>query len=742
MVVAILAEKPSAARGMAKALGGQKGTYNGESYIIVNARGHLFELAQPEDQLLSPDANKAAQLKSWDLNHLPWDEQLFAWKRVPIKGTSDLIRSLKKDLAGVDEIAIATDLDPSGEGDMIAWNIIDELGLHSKQFSRMEFTDEAPASIQKAFVNRRKGITMLTEGDYRKADYRNKWDWLSMQFTRVATVCASQRAVLRQGRLKSAMVMLVGDQLKAYNDYVKTVRFQNRFRDENGVLYTNPAEPVFDRKEDVPRQYQPSKVVLDSRQNKRTAPRRLLDLAGLSSRLSGKGVKADVVLATYQKMYENSVVSYPRTEDKTITTEQFKEMLPLVDKIATVVGVDPGILTHRQPRATHVKDSGAHGANRPGPSVPPSLDALKGKYGPAAPLIYEELARSFLAMLAEDYVYEAQEGHVEAYPDFKGRASVPKSAGWKAVFNEDASEAAEDENAKGLGHQAEPVIFDVIPPRPEHPSMKWLMKQLEKRDVGTGATRTSTYADVTNTKAKHPLLQEQRGRITMTEFGEMSHRLLPGTRIGDLSVTEQVFATMKRIAAGETTAEAELPQVAQWVREDIETMTANAATMRKELGLSEQRQQKEKFEGIWSKTGQQTSFNREWGGHRFTDQECQDLLAGKEIAFSATSAKGTQYDVYGVLADQVFEKDGKSYPFTGFQKLGFGKKGADGKPLPPSQWGGHKFTQDELDTLAAGGKVFANDFVSRKTGKNYETTVRFGESGGEHRIIPSFADDF
>lgn len=737
MVVAILAEKPSAARGMAQALGGQKGTYNGEQYVVVHARGHLFELAPPEEQLISGGPDAAARIKQWNLDNLPWDESNLAFKRKPIKGTSDLIKTLKQALGAADEIAIATDLDPSGEGDAIAWNIIDELGLHGKQFSRMEFTDEAPASIQKAFTSRRKGITMLTEGNYLKADYRNKWDWLSMQFTRVATVCAAQASVLRQGRLKSAMVLLVGDQLKAYNSYVKVVRFQNRFRDENGVLYTNPAEPVFDREQDVPKHYSPSAVKLDSRQNKRTPPRRLLDLAGLSARLSGKGVKADVILATYQKMYEDQVVSYPRTEDKTITTEQFKEMLPLVDKIAAVVGVDPAILTERTPRKTHVKDSGAHGANRPGLKVPASLDALKAKYGTAAPLIYEELARSYLAMLAEDYVYEAQEGHVEAYPDFKGRASVPKSPGWKQVFQD--AEDDDDTSASGLGQTASPIVYEVIPPRPEHPSMKWLMKQLEKRDVGTGATRTSTYAEVTSTKAKNSLLAETRGRITMTEVGEISYRMLPGTRIGDLSVTEQVFATMDRIAARQTTAAAELPQVADWVREDIETMGRNALSMRKELGLSEQRQQKEKFQGVWAKTGEQVSFNRETRGHRFTDAECVALLAGETISIVAKKNDGSgTYDCHGALAN--LEYNGHKY--VGFDMLGFGKLSADGKPQPPSSWCGHTFTPEELQTLADGGKVFADDFVSKKSGKKYETTVRFGESGGSHRIIPSFADDF
>lgn len=736
MVVAILAEKPSAMRNMAKALGGERGTANGEAYVLCAARGHLFELAAPEQQV---PANQASAIKTWNLDNLPWDERNFSFEMVPIKGASDTIKQLRTVLAQADEIACATDMDPSGEGDAIFWNIIDKLGLHGKKFSRMEFTDEAPASIQKAFAKRRHIKSMMDEGVYRKAMYRNRWDFLSMQFTRVATVCAAQNAVLRQGRLKSAMVLLVGDQKKAYDAYKKTVRFQNRFRDENNILYTNPAEPIFDTKDQVPAHYSASKVVVDSRQNKRTAPRRLLDLAGLSARLSSKGVRADDVLKTYQKMYEDQVVSYPRTEDKTITGEQFKELLPLVDKIASVVGVDPSLLTVRAPRKTHVKDSGAHGANRPGPKVPDSLAAVKAKYGPTGGFIYEELARSYLAMLAEDYVYEAQEGHVEAYPDFKGRASVPKSMGWKQVFAADDA-GDEDESTTGLGRDAAPIVYEVIPPRPEHPSMKWLMKQLEKRDVGTGATRTSTYAEVTNAKSKTALLAEARGKLTCTEVGEISYRMLPGTRIGDLSVTEQVFATMARIERGETTAEAELKQVAAWVKEDIETMGKNALTMRKELGLSEQQQQKEKAEGIWN--GQQVKFNRETRGHRFSDQEVTDLLAGKTINIVGKKNDGSgTYECHGKLAQLNYN----GHDYIGFDLVGFGKLGADGKALPPSSWGGYTFTQEELDTLAAGGKVYSDKFVSKAKKKNYETTVRFGvpktPAGSSAKIIPAFDED-
>lgn len=748
MTLAVLTEKPSAGRAFAAALGGAQGTFNGEPYVIVSARGHLYELAMPEAQLRGASAEEAARMKSWNLANLPWDSSRFTWSRVQSRDAGPVLSQLRQVLPRVSEIVIATDIDPTGEGDAIAWNIIDELGLHGKKFSRMEFTDEAPASIQRAFVKRRPVKSMLDEGDYLKANFRDRFDFLTMQFTRVATLVAGRQVVLRQGRLKSAMVKLVGDQLAAHKSYVKIPEYQNRFRDENGVLYTNPEEPRFAAEAEVPQIYSASRVIHDKSTNKATAPRRLLDLAGLSARLSGRGVKADQVLMTYQKMYEDQVVSYPRTEDKTITTEQFNELLPFVNQIAAVAGVNPALLTHRTPRKTHVKDAGAHGANRPGPKVPASLDAVKAKYGPIGALIYEELARSYLAMLAEDYLYESQEGHLELYPKFVGRANVPKSLGWKQVFldpddkEEDDGEESED-NAKGLGTVGQPLVYEIIPPRPEHPSMKWLMKQLEKRDVGTGATRTSTYADVTSARRKDSLLSESRGKITMTECGEISHRLLPGTRIGDLELTERVYAVMRAVANGKADADAELAKVAQWVIEDVETMRRNAVTMRKEMGLSEMAEQKERAEGVWAATGTKVSFTREWSGHRFTDEEVAALLAGKEIQFTAISTKrdNSKYEARGKLAQQVFERNGKSYPFVGFKPDFTPRKDAKGQDLPPEVWCGHQFTIEERADLMAGNKVYVDDCVGRNK-KRFAATVHFGidrKKGKSKRIIAEFA---
>lgn len=738
MVAVIVAEKPSAARNMAGALGGQKGSYKGVAYEIASLRGHLYEFAQPQSMV---DQALADRYRTWSLANLPWELDDLDWRREPQPRAADAIKALRTALSRADEVVIATDLDPSGEGDLLFWEAVDELGFHGKRFTRMEFTDEAQASLRRAFETRRAVRSMLDEGDYRKAMYRTQWDYLSIQFTRVASIAAGQRGVVvRQGRLKSAMVKLVGDQLKAYEDYVRKPFFQNRFRDENGVMYTNPEEPRFDQEPQVPQLYGPSPVVLDSRTDKNAPPPRLLDLAALSSILVGRGVKAKAVLDTYQKMYEAQVVSYPRTEDKTITRAQFDELLPLADRIAGVVGVDPKLLTHRSPRRTHVAAHGAHGANRPGPKVPASLDSVAQAYGQVGRQIYEILAKNYLATLAEDYLYEQQKGHVEKYPAFVGAANVPRSQGWKLVFDPDAGDDPGDKKARaddgdgasetalGLGTTAHPFVFEGANKRPEHPSMKWLMKQLEKRDVGTGATRTSTYSEVTSTTAKHPLLVENGRKLMLAEAGKMSWLLLPGTHIGDLGLTEKVHADMRRVAADQATADELLREVAHLVRDDIETMRRNAAAMHAELGLTAQTETI-RAEGVWLTAPggpQRVAFRKVFSGHEFTDDEVRRLLAGEAISFVGETKSGKPYGARGALGAGTF----KGRKFVGFQL-----EAPDG----PTAWCGHEFTDAEKRELLAGNQVVRDDWTSTRTGNAFSCAVAW--DGGAKKIVPDFGSD-
>ena len=574
-MVGIITEKPSAAKNFAKALGGMEGSFNGEKYVIVNSRGHLFGYKMPEEQVIKELKKKYAD---WNINFLPWNEKDFKWIREKKTGVDPFIYNIKDKLKGVDEIILATDVDPTGEGFLLGAELIEELSLSAKKYSRMYFVDESVKELQKAFKERKTIPSIQNDREYKMATYRTRFDLLSMQFTRIATACGDGKSVLRQGRLKSAMVKITGDGLKELSNYKKIPYYQNRFRDDNGNIFKNDEEPRFETEEQVPQIYSKSPVVIDSREIKYSKPPKLLDLAALSSILASQGIKAKQVLDVYQKMYDDQVVSYPRTEDKVVSEEQFKELLPLVNKIAAVVGVDKELLTHREARSSHVKNGGAHGANRPGTNVPDKLDDLL-KYGEIAPKIYEILAKNYLSILAEDYKYEQQKGHLTLYPSFKGLSNVPLSMGYKAIFNIYNEPENEDEektdSGRGLGGTATPFIYQGFPKKPPIPTMKWLMKQLEKHDVGTGATRTSIYADVTDNNTKYPLLIENKGKLSMTEYGEISYQLLPGTHIGDLKITEELQQDMKDIGAGKKKMDECLAKMQRYVAEDIVVMRDN-----------------------------------------------------------------------------------------------------------------------------------------------------------------------
>ena len=745
-MLAILCEKPSQARNFAKALGGMSGSYDGVSYEIVAARGHLYEFDDPQKQVPS---SRVEYYKSWDLSKLPWDENEISWTYAPRGDVKDAIAAIKRTFSKADAWCIATDWDPSGEGQLLAWEIISQCGLRipSGGVWRMKFSDEAPASIQKSFKNRFKLPAMENDPEYKKSYFRARWDWLSMQWTRSATLLGDGHSVLRNGRLKSAMVKIVGDRLEEIANYVKKPFFQNRFKDENGVVYVNPDEPTFDEKSQVPNTYHDSDVVCDSKAAKKTAPPRLIDLATLAARLAPKGLKSEGVLGIYQKMYENQVVSYPRTEDKCITEEQFKELLPKIDAICKVVGVDPSIVSHRSVRKTHVKDGMAHGANRPGPNVPNSLSELDAKFGKGAGMIYEILAKSYLAMLCEDYEYEQQKGHVKDYPAFVGSTNVPKKLGWKAVY--DADDVDGDENAKGLGTTASPFVYEGANPKPQTPTMKWLMAQLAKYDIGTGATRTSTYADVTSTKTKYPLLKDSRGKISFADCGEMSYLLLPGTHIGDLQLTKRVQEQMEGIAKGSLNADACLHEIQQLVRDDISVMEDNAKEMHKRLGITTaSAAPAEVAEGFWN--GAPVKFKRTFSGHRFTDDEVVRLLSGEEIVVTdfVSAKSGATFAAKGKLERQSYK--GRTY--VGFKVSDFvnadgsAREKVDASEYHEGTWKrkkvrfkrnfrGHEVTDAEAKELLAGKEIVIGG-LKAKSGKEYSVKCKLANlSYNGHKYV-------
>jgi DNA topoisomerase-3 len=651
----IVAEKPSQAKNFARALGGRSGSFEGQGYEIVSLRGHLLELCEPADQVEGPAAER---LRPWSVDLLPWDHEPFAWKKRPRGDVDGVLKTLAAAVSGASEVVIATDVDPSGEGELLAWEALTWVGW-SGETTRMRFSDEAPATVRSAFVARdRLDGGPTADGDFVKAQARERWDFLSMQLTRAATCVARShgiRGTIREGRLKSVMVSLVGAQLEAWGSYKKIPFYEARYRDENGNAYAvdpeRAARYASEGEVDLSGLAK-SAVSVDSRTQRSKAPARLVDLATLSAQLAPKGHASADVLSCYQRMYEDQVVSYPRTEDRLVTPEQFGELVPLTDRIAHVVGVDASLLTHREPRPTHVGDGGAHGANRPGPNVPESLEALD-RYGSCARDIYDLLARSWLATMAEDYRFEHESGHVSDHPEFVGTSDVPVSMGWRAVLSDDSDQPEGEQKASSLplGESASPFVHKGANKRPQRPTLKWLMKKLEGYEVGTGATRTSTFADVTS--GSSALMIEKKGVIDLSDLGRVSCELLRDTLIASPEATERLFEDMARVGRFELDEATLLAGARELVSHDLEVMIRNGDSLA-ELGVAsdgevgtcpvcgasviDKGERSKSYQcssnrwakddaGSWSlEEGCGFSMQKTQFGHRLTETQARDLL--------------------------------------------------------------------------------------------------------------------
>lgn len=678
----IITEKPSARKNFEKALGGLKGHFANYDYELTNLRGHVMTFKEPQDQVPNTLKDK---YESWQLKDLPWDLKDLSWQRTYLKSwnprskkmesTKSLVDDLKQKATTATALVIATDTDPSGEGDLLAWEAIDAIKWTGPVY-RANFADESSKSLLKALNN----LTLIEgkdkHGAYQKGLARNKWDFASMQLTRAATTLTRGEGyslVSRQGRLKSAMLLKIYQQLQAIKNYVKVPYFEYRFKDENGNVFARKAP---EKGEEVPFRYATKEALMGAESfqessavqqlsvtDKKTVPPRLLDLASLSAILSKEGFKAKEVLATYQKLYEAQIVSYPRTEDKTITPEQFQDMLPLVNQIASLVGIDQALLTHRQPRPTHVKEEGAHGANRPGTKVPKDLDGLSS-FGDSAKRIYEVLAKNFLAMFAEDYHYQQIKGALQDYPDFITTLNLPTKLGWKAVY-QDQDNDEEDKSSHGLGIMANLFIHEGQNSKPTAPTWKWLKTFLEKNNIGTGATRTSTYGELSS--GKNAYIIDKKGKIDLTKDGQAVAIMAQNTWLADPRTTKRVFEIFDQVGRFEVSADQAMNAIVLTVNHDIPVMAENAKQLKGNLGTPKETKKqskspvKEKVTGLWR--GKEVSFSSEFSGHKFTDQEIEDLLDGQRIVFKARSKKGKSFEVAGRLEIQTY----KTSKFVGFK---------------------------------------------------------------------------
>ena len=754
----ILNEKGKQAEKFANFLGGQSGFLkSGDSYDIVHASGHLLKYKKPQDNV--PE-NYAKQFNDWkNLSSYPWDTNLFKWeyeinpsgKPPTIEHSKKLLKTIKSTSVGQDAIIIATDNDPSGEGDVLAWEIINYIGWKGQVY-RLHFKSESKEDILKAFTK----MTNAREGDdqalYHAGLARQRFDYISQELSPYATIVAREHYstdALRLGRLKSVINMVVWYQNYLRKNYIKKPFFEVRFKDNNNHVfkreYTEDSVFRFNDKSSAKAEknnYHNSQIKILSKETKRQQPPALLSLSDLNVLVSKDGFSDTAFDSTYESMYQNEIVSYPRTEDTKITQGDFDELLPFVDKMADVVGIDKSLLTHRTLRAKHKIAHDDHGANRPGIKVPNSLAEIEKKFGKVGVSIYTHIVQSYLSILCEDYVYEQEKACLQDYPTFQSTINKPIQLNYKKIFDEKAlidSTKTDENDQSDFSEEAAPYIYEGSNPKPAKPTKSFLNNFLKKHNLGTGATRIAVFKTLGEGNKSTMRLTKKDGYV-LNYNGKLSALLTKKAYIASVKVTYRLQELIQQVRDQKLDWKQIPPLMNKIVAHDMPIIQKNSLALNDDSELQKlaaeanpEYEKKEKAEGIW--LGKQVKISKSWRKHEFSDQELTDLFADKVITFKAEKKDGTFYIAKGKLYNQTASviKNGRKtqIKFVGFALLpqeikadenhfvGIWKKK---KVRVFNRCGSHIFTKQEQSDLLADKKI-TFDGISKKNGKTYKYTV-------------------
>lgn len=708
----IIAEKPSAARNFQKALGGTSGMFEGDEYTIVNLFGHVLAHEAPEKTAYPQFKETVGGFGN--LENLPWDYKWFDFDRkVPAgKNVSD-IRNLIADIKGYLTNGyipvIASDIDAMGEGDLLVTEVLTYIGYKGKIY-REYHVDETKAGFTKA-LREKKDVTARNDG-LMKAVTRSTLDFLTQQLVRAATVTIQTKGYrlprpVPVGRLQSTIMALMGDQIEAVKNYKPSSVWESRYKLDDLVL-TAPGVPQFATKDswdagDLPLKARVREVKATPGH---TAPPKALDLTSLGAMMATKGLDSKKTMAMAQKMYEDAVITYPRTEDDFVTPEQFRESLRTLDQVIELMGMDPAVFTHREPRRTHVKEGGSHGALRPGSKIPENIADLDGKYGSGAATLYRTITERFLMMFLEDTEWVRHDYETEGTdPVFKGSVRVVTR---KGVTNPDEDASDIKMTLPDISKLAELYAHEVKSVAPQKPTESWLLKQLKKVNVGTASTQVPTVGRMVGDDDKFPLNKGKKSSdpLTLTPIGYVGYKVAKGISLGTPECTRKYEEMVKEVVGGKMTQDECYRQFTDTMKQDIQTIYGMSFNF-DDLGFQKTA---EKAIGTWK--GETVKIPISHAGHVFTRDELDRLFMDETVEFDGFDFNKNPIKVAVKLANLTYE--GK--PYVGFQDMAYCYGTFQGSQIKFKRtYMGHTFSDAECNSLLAGAEL------------EFEATMKDGE---------------
>lgn len=504
----VIAEKPSVAQSYAKNLSAYKredGYLEGESCIVSWCLGHLAEYAQPEEY--DPKYEK------WQFDDLPILPE--AWKLKVSKDKKKQFDVLKGLMNRSDVEYLVNGCDAGREGELIFQRVYVLAGCR-KPVKRLWISSMEDAAIQKGFQ------TMKSEEEYKNlcmaAVCRAQADWLiGMNGTRAYTTRYFKRLVV--GRVQTPTLAMLAERQERIEHFQKEAFYKVALTD--GKLTVVSENIANEEAADLLAALcngSTAVVTQMKKERKKSFPPKLYDLTSLQREANRYfGYTAKRTLDMLQELYEEKLVTYPRTDSQFVTEDMKDSVEELVEKMPVLLSfVDYGQLGHGIKRViNNAKVSDHHAILPTKEAVEKGIADLSADKKNLMMLICQQLVQA----TGEEYLYEQTDITVKCQEhDFKARGKIPVQMGFKEVekafkqlcVKAEPVEEKEKETSIPAGYEEGMRLFPVkaektthytSPPKPfnedtllaamETAGNKEFDSETEKKGLGTPATRAS-----------------------------------------------------------------------------------------------------------------------------------------------------------------------------------------------------------------------------------------------------------
>lgn len=473
----IITEKPQAALKISSALGrADKKTVKGVSYYEVNrngkeiyvacAVGHLFTLTQKERRTGFP------------VFDIAWQPNFLARKSDFTKRYYDVILSLAKKAGS---ITVATDYDV--EGEVIGLNIVRHL-CGQNDASRMKFSTLTPAELNKAYEDK---SSSLDWGQAIAGETRHYLDWMygiNLSRALMSAIKSTGRfRIMSIGRVQGPALNLIVQKEKEIMAFKPKPYWQIFITVKNShVLELKHIKDIFKKSELSKFDNLRGKIGIAKTEKKKEVlpPNPPFNLTTLQTEAyKFYGITPSKTLQAAQSLYLSGLISYPRTSSQKLPPSiGYKEIL---EKLA--LRFKAKHLLKREKPVEGAKTDPAH------PSIYPTgeFQELSGD----EEKIYSLIVKRFLSLFCEDAVIDKKKISVDVDGLlFTTTGSAISKKAWMEIYPSKLKEV-EIPDLKGEVKVINLKVEEKETQPPRRYSPASIISELEKRNLGTKATRSS-----------------------------------------------------------------------------------------------------------------------------------------------------------------------------------------------------------------------------------------------------------